>query len=148
MLPDALKAAETAVSIQYAFYMKVLDIRKGKDVDTSLIDLNNVPFDMLPSVIDSLSGRPHAESPIEIDTTTYNKFQEILQATESDITAAKRHYASAVAEYNDAIKTFFGSMVASVHGFKQVPDFRLTKALLKKPDYWGSFSVAPPRMLP
>ena len=133
LIPDTARVAKEAVRVQYDFYMKVLEIRRGINLQLSAEDLANAPPDTLAMILAS-SQKTISEASMNIDTKTYEELQRIMHDTEKDISAAKRHYWSAVSEYNSAIACFPASIISSFHGFKPIAQPRLEEKLWRQPD--------------
>jgi hypothetical protein len=130
LIPDTARVAKEAVRVQYDFYMKVLEVRRGVNLQLTAEDLANAPPDTFAMLLAG-SQKSISEGAMTIDTTTMNSLQSIMHDTEKDISAAKRHYWSAVAEYNTAIACFPASIVSSFHGFKPIAQPRLEQALYR-----------------
>jgi len=133
LIPDTARVAKEAVRVQYDFYMKVLEIRRGINLQLSAEDLANAPPETLAMILAS-SQKTISEASMNIDAKTYEELQRIMHDTEKDISAAKRHYWSAVSEYNSAIACFPASIISSFHGFKPIAQPRLEEKLLRQPD--------------
>jgi hypothetical protein len=114
--------------------MKVLEIRRGINLQLSAEDLANAPPDTFAMILAS-SQKNISEASMNIDTKTYEELQRIMHDTEKDISAAKRHYWSAVSEYNSAIACFPASIISSFHGFKPIDQPRLEEKLWRQPDF-------------
>lgn len=140
LIPDTARVAKEAVRVQYDFYMKVLEVRRGVSLQLSAEDLANAPPDTFAMLIAG-SQKSISEGAMTIDTSTMNELQRIMHDTEKDISAAKRHYWSAVSEYNTAIACFPASVVSSFHGFKPIAQPRLEQELWSQPKV--DFSILP-----
>lgn len=140
LIPDTARVAKEAVRVQYDFYMKVLEVRRGVSLQLSGEDLANAPPDTFAMLLAG-SQKSISEGAMTIDTSTMEKLQDIMHDTEKDISAAKRHYWSAVSEYNSAIACFPASVISSFHGFKPIAQPRLRQELWSQPKV--DFSILP-----
>lgn len=140
LIPDTARVAKEAVRIQYDFYMKVLEVRRGVSLQLSAEDLASAPPDTFAMYLAG-SQRSISEGSMAIDTKTLCQLQSIMHDTEKDISAAKRHYWSAVSEYNAAIACFPASIVSSFHGFKPIAQPRLEQEMWSQPKV--DFSILP-----
>jgi hypothetical protein len=119
----------------------MLEVRKGMHPGVIPMDLGSLPPDYVPIAAASAAasaGRAVSESNPAMNVEAYTELQRSMRDTEKDVTAARRFYWAAVAEYNTAVKSFPSSIVASVHGYRPLPTAKITKELETKPDYFGS----------
>lgn len=141
LIPDVLKAAKEAVKVQMQYLDQILAVRKSLNVP---LQQQSQVFDDMPPELRPLAAtaqnaghnRPVNESNPQMNVGTYEKLQEIMQSTEKDVSGARRFLQSAISEYNTAVRSFPGSLVASVHGFVAMPTERITPQLERKPNYW------------
>ena len=148
LIPDVLRAAKMAVKSQRDYFDKMLEIRKGMHPGVTAVDLGNVPPDLAPIMLASASaaaGKPVNESNPVMSVEAFTELQRIMKDTEKDVTAARRFYCAAVAEYNTAVRSFPLAVVAGLHGHRPIPYAKITKELETKPDYFKKPSKVAPR---
>jgi LemA protein len=141
LIPDTLRAAREAVRAQRDYLDKMLEVRKGLHADVVPMELGALPPDYLPIAAASAAasaGRAVNESNPTLTVEAYTELQRSMKDTEKDVTAARRFYWAAVAEYNTALRSFPSSIVAAVHGYHLIPTAKITDELETKPDYFGS----------
>lgn len=141
LIPDTLRAAREAVQAQRDYLDKMLEVRKGMHPGVEPIDLGVLPPDYVPEAATPATpalGRLVIESNPALNVEAYTELQRSMKDTEKDVTAARRFYSAAVAEYNTAVKSFPSSIVATAHGYRPLPTTKITKELETKPDYFGS----------
>jgi len=141
LIPDTLRAAREAVQAQRDYLDKMLEVRKGMHPGVEPVDLGSIPPDYVPVAVASAAaaaGRQVSESNPAMNVEAYTELQRSMKDTEKDVTAARRFYWAAIAEYNTAVKSFPSSIVAAVHGYRALPTAKITKELETKPDYFGS----------
>jgi len=138
LIPDVNKAAKTAVRVQREYFDKLLAFRKGLHPTIELGDLGTMPPDLIPMAVGAMAasaGKAVIENNPAMNVDGYTELQRILLSTEKDVTAARRFYWAAVAEYNAAIRSFPAAIIASLHGYKMIPQEVITPQLETKPDY-------------
>jgi LemA protein len=141
LIPDVLKAAKEAVKAQLHALDQILSVRKNLN---AIPQIQGAAFDDMPPELRPLTAaaqnagrnRPINESNPQVDVKTYEKLQEIMLSTEKDVAGARRFLQAAIADYNTAIRSFPGALVASAHGFPVIPTARITPQLEQKPNYW------------
>lgn len=141
LIPDTLSAAREAVQAQRNYLDKMLEVRKGMHPGMVPLDLGDLPPDFVPLAAASAaagSNRAVSESNPELNVDAYTELQKSMRDTEKDVTAARRFYWAAIAEYNASVQAFPSSIVAAIHGFRPLPTAQLTKELEKKPNYFGT----------
>lgn len=142
LIPDVLYAAKEAVKAQMQFLDQILAVRKNLNSasQSQSQTFDDMPPELLPLAATAQNAgrnRPINESNPQIDVKAYQKLQEIMQSTEMDVSGARRFLQSAISEYNTAVRSFPGSLVASVHGYAAMPMARITPQLERKPNYWS-----------
>lgn len=141
LIPDTLKAARESIRIQIYYLNQILEARKQIHVtrETPNIESMDIPPELghLTSLARGAGrNQPNYENNPQMDLKTYEKLQEIIASTEKDIAAARRFVEAAIAEYNAAICSFPGSLVASAHGFYRLSATKIDPRIADKPNYW------------
>ncbi|MBM4087951.1 MAG: LemA family protein [Planctomycetes bacterium] len=138
LIPDVLQSARAAVKAQRDYLDKMLEVRKGMHPGLSPVDLGTMPPDLAPLMAGTMAaaaGKAAIESNPAMCVEAFTELQRILKDTEKDVSAARRFYWAAVAEYNVAVRSVPTAIVASVHGFLPLPDPTISAKLAVKPDY-------------
>jgi hypothetical protein len=103
--------------------------------------MEDIPPELIPLLAagsqNAGRNRPVHEDNPQIDVKTYEELQKIMAATEKDVAAARRFVQAAISEFNAAVRSFPGSLVALIHGYSVLPTLKVTPELEKKPDYWS-----------
>lgn len=147
LIPDVLKAAKEAVRAQMQALDGILAVRKHINTDSQV---PTAAFDVPPELRaltataqNAGRNRPVHEDNPQIDVKTYETLQEALLSTEKDVTGARRFLQAAITEYNTAVRSFPGSLVASLHSFAAMPTAKVTPQLERKPNYWSEEKTQP-----
>jgi LemA protein len=140
LIPDVLKAAKEAVKAQMQALDGILAVRRSLSSDSRPpAEAFDVPPELRALTATAQNagrGRPVHEDNPQIDVKTYEKLQEVMQSTEKDVAGARRFLQAAISQYNAAVRSFPGALVASVHGFAALPTAKVTPQLEHKPNYW------------
>lgn len=141
LIPDILKAAREAVNFQMKYFNQILELRK--QIHHVRKRSGTEDREMPPELraLDELAQNSNPNHPVcednpQMDVKTYEKLQEIIRDTEKDIAGARRFVEDAKAQYNSAVRSFPGSLVASNCGFSPLPTTQIDSKLDRKPDYW------------
>jgi LemA protein len=141
LIPDTLRAAREAVQAQRNYLDRMLEVRKGMHPGVEPIALGSLPPDYVPmaaATAAAAAGRSVSESNPAMNVEAYTELQRSMKDTEKDVSAARRFYWAAVAEYNMAVKAFPSSIVAAVHGYRPLPSAKISRELETKPNYFRS----------
>lgn len=139
LIPDTLRAAREAVQAQRSYLDRMLEVRRGMHPGVIPADLGALPPDYAPlaaATAAAVVGKPAIENNPAMNVEAYTQLQRIMHDTEKDVTAARRFYWAAVAEYNTGVRSFPSCIVAAIHRYRDLPDAAIAPGLDVKPNYF------------